>query len=264
MAGHDLRSAPDHHLLGVAAHPQLVISGSAGAADGQPPAATRRSIGMPNDGAGARADAAWNDAVVGCVRGGCDNRLKVRGRSRKTRHNLMKTLRLFCVTLALLIWTSISNLTHADPDPYMGTASDQRLFESVRMRCWETAYEKSEHLSVTSLYNFVYARCITDAFSGRGGRYHALLYSGEDRSYYAIAWSRPTLVGAVADAFIACRERFGRICVLRHFSRNGCLAYALGDYDHGFGSAETRREAERIALEHCADSQSCKLEISQC
>ena len=54
---------------------------------------------------------------------------------------------------------------------YMGGAAEQAIFDSVKDRCWNSAYEASNYYENARKYSIMYAECVDRAFKGRGGRY---------------------------------------------------------------------------------------------
>lgn len=155
----------------------------------------------------------------------------------------------------------------SDPPKYMGSRADQAVFENNRLRCWKRAYPYLE--KNPSRYSRLYASCIDRAFEGRGGTWAVLAYGFiRSRDYYTLVWNSKSLLQATRRAVQSC-QKSGRVrCVLRYFTRNGCIAlargaYGTGDAEHGFGSARTVRDTRRIALRNCA-IRSCKIVWLKC
>lgn len=167
-----------------------------------------------------------------------------------------------------LLWVHAA--TAQEPMRYMGGTADQAMHDSVKDRCRESAIEETEDLHYfeqARKSGIMFAECMDRAFEGRGGRYSAIAYGKVDdglNDAYSLAWGASTLRSAAEAAINGCESEGGRDCHLRHYARNGCIAYARGpNLGQGVGSAEAKVQAERIAIDHC-DFDGCEIVWSRC
>ena len=174
----------------------------------------------------------------------------------------------YLVLAFTLLW--VHTATAQEPMRYMGGASDQAIHDSVKDRCRESAFEKTEALDYYEQAreaSIMIAECVDRAFEGRGGRYSAIAHGSKDDGMadaYSMAWGADTLRSAAESAIDSCEQEGGQACYLRHYARNGCIAYARGrPYSHGVGSAESKGQAERIAIDHCVVD-GCEIVWSRC
>lgn len=157
-----------------------------------------------------------------------------------------------------------ATLAH-EPTPYMGEAQDQALFDAVKSWCWTQAYEEARQRANTTEHSIGFAQCIDEAYAGKGGVYSAIVRGTKDgETVHAMTWEGETLASVTRRGIAGCEAGGVRGCTLRHFTRDGCIAYAEGTGQHGAGSGSTRAEAERTALEHCAQNAPCTIQRSSC
>ena len=188
-----------------------------------------------------------------------------------TEEKSMHLLTIRTIGSLLIAGVLVTNLSHAiasEPKRFMGDSTAQRIFDSGSQNCWKRAYNKSNYYENVRVYNMEYAGCIDRLMSDYDKRsrafYAVIVYSYEPDEHHTLAWNDKTLTSAMLRAQESCEDHGNRNCIIRHFTRNGCISFATGDYDHGFGSASTESQARRIALDHCADDSSCMIKLTRC
>ena len=174
----------------------------------------------------------------------------------------MRTV-LIASTLCLAAGTAVG-----EPRWYVGGGEAQGIYERVRMECYEIGWRLMELEDNTFNYGSYFTSCLQAEFTEvdrrEGASYGVIVYGYRgDHDAYGVAWNYRHAEVAHRAAYQKCREEGGDQCILRHMVRNGCIAYARGDDQHGFGSGRTLRDAESVALDHCANMY-CRIRISKC
>ena len=156
-----------------------------------------------------------------------------------------------------------------EPRWYVGGGEAQRIYERMRVECYEDSRRLWKLEDNTFNFGSYFTVCLQAEFTEvdrrEGASYGVIVYGYRgDHDAYGVAWNYRWAEEAHSAAYQNCREQGGNQCILRHMVRNGCIAYARGYDQHGFGSGRTLRDAESVALDHCADNMSCRIRISKC